>query len=111
MKEKIRVVLNQKGQFECPNGIQRKVKKTKRQASKAGRSVAGRYAKVVANLKQREAKPRTVPKLKNVIVALFQNKLSENEVDALVRQLESHRVISIVQTKLTYLPGPQPRTD
>lgn len=102
VKEKIRVVLNQKGQFECPNGIQRKVKKTKRQASKAGKSVAGRYAKVVANLKQREAKPRTVPKLKNLIVALFQSKLSKDKVDALVGQLESRGVISIDGSKLTY---------
>ncbi len=113
LKEKIQVVLNQKGQFECPNGTQKKTKKTRPEASpRVAKIGAERYAQVIAHLKQRgKAKPRTVQKLKNVIVALFQKNLSENEVDALVRQLESHRVISIVQTKLTYLPGPQPRTD
>ena len=53
-----------------------------------------------------KAKPRTVPRLKNVIVALFQNKLSQHEVDALVRELESRRVISINHAKLTYLSHP-----
>ena len=103
LKEKIQVVLNRKGQFECLNGVQRKAKKTKRQASKAGKSVAERYTKVVANLKKRgKAKPRTVPKLKNVIVALFQSKLSKDEVDALVQQLQTRGVISIDGSKLTY---------
>ena len=104
LKEKIQVVLNQKGQFKCPNGVQTKVKKTKQQASsKAGKSMAGRYAQVVANLKQRgKAKPRTVPKLKNLIDALFQSELSKDEVDALVGQLQSRGVISINGSKLTY---------
>ena len=107
LKEKIQVVLNQQGQFRCPNGAQIKIKKTGPAAPpKTTKIVAERYAQVLARLKQLgKAKPRTVPKLKNLIVALFQSKLSENEVDTLVAQLESGRVISIVQTKLTYLPG------
>ena len=65
--------------------------------------MAERYTKVVANLKQRgKAKPRTVPKLKNLIVALFQSKLSKDEVDALVQQLQTRGVISIDGSKLTY---------
>ena len=109
LKEKIQVVLNQAGRFQCPNGAQRKVKKTEPEIlPKPTKLVAERYAQVVAHLKKRgKAKPRTVPKLKNVIVALFQNKLSQHEVDAVVRQLESRRVISINQAKLTYLSRPQ----
>jgi hypothetical protein len=105
LKDKIRVVLNQKGPFACPAARRKKVKKKPPQAStKSKKLVAERYARVVANLKQRgKAKPRTVPKLKNVIVALFQNKLSQQEVDALIRQLETRRVISIEGSNLTYL--------
>jgi HNH endonuclease len=108
LKEKIQVVLNQKGQFECPNG---KVKKASPKATKstpkvtkATKSTAERYAQVVADLKRRgNKKPRTIVKLNNMISALFQKKLSQREVDALVQQLESQRRISIVQSKLTYI--------
>src|SRR5688500_13713976 len=45
LKEKIQVFLNQKGQFECPNGVQRKVMEIGPQASpKATKLVAERYA-------------------------------------------------------------------
>jgi hypothetical protein len=110
LKEKIQVVLNQTGQFECPNGVQRKVNKTRPKASpkaspKATNSVAERYAKVVAHLKKlRNAQPRTVPKLKNTISALFPKSLSQDDVDELVRQLQASHVISINQAKLTYEP-------
>ncbi len=104
LKEKIQVFLNQKGQFKCPNGVQRKVTKAGPQApAKATKLLADRYAQVVANLKLRgSAKPGTVAKLKSTIASLFQNKLSPGEVDALVQQLENHRVISIAGSKVTY---------
>ena len=105
LKEKIQVVLNQKGQFKCPNGTQSKVTKTGTQASrKATKLVSERYAQVVANLKQRgKAKPGTVPKLKSTIASLFQNKVSKIQVDALVQELQSRGVISITNSKITYL--------
>lgn len=111
LKEKIQVVLNQKGQFLCPNNARKKVKKTAPQAlPKAAKLVAERCVQVVENLKQRgTAKPRTVPRLKNTIATLFQNKLSQQEVDALVRQLESSGVISIDGSKLTYALSPNRR--
>lgn len=104
LKEKIRVVLNQKGQFECPNGVQRKMTKTAPQVSpKATKFEAERYAQVVANLKQRgSAKPRTVAKLKSMIAALFQNKPTPHELDALVQELKSRGVIFIAGSQVTY---------
>lgn len=102
LKEKIQVVLNQAGQFKCPNGIQRKEMKAGQAQAKAPR-LTKQYALVVENLKQRgSAKPGTVPKLKKTIATLFQNKLSQNDVDRLVQQLQSNRVISIAGTKVTY---------
>jgi len=104
LKEKIQVVLNQKGQFKCPPGIQRKVKNNGAQVpAKPTDLVVKRCAKIVDHLKQRgKAKPRTLPKLKNVIVTLFGNKLPPHEVDALVQELEARRLISIDQAKLSY---------
>ena len=104
LKEKIQVVLNQRGPFTCPNGTQRKVKNSGPQVpAKPKELVVERCAQIVANLKQRgKAKPLTLPKLKNVIVTLFNNKLSQHDVDALVQHLETSRVISIDQAKLTY---------
>lgn len=104
LKEKIQVVLNQRGQFKCPNGIQRKGKNNKAQVpAKPTDSVDKRCELLVADLKQRgKAKPRTVPKLKNLIVTLFNNKLIPHDVDALVQELEARRIISLDQAKLTY---------
>lgn len=103
LKEKIQVVLNQKGQFECPNGVQKKIAKTGPPASPKATKLGTAYGQVVANLKQRgKAKPRTVTKLKSTIASLFQNKLSPEELDLLVQQLQGRGVISIAGSKVTY---------
>jgi len=105
LKEKIDVILNQKGQFQCPNGNQKKVTKNKLPASpKATKSGADYCTQVVENLKQRgRAKPRTVAKLKTTIAALFRSKkLSPSQVDDLVQQLQTRRVISVAESKVTY---------
>ena len=103
LKEKIQVCLNQKGQFECPNGTQKKVKKAGPPPAKATKLAAEGYERVVANLKSHGSKkPATVKKLKNMIGSLFQKKLSQGDLDALVQQLESRRVISIAGSKVTY---------
>ena len=81
------------------------ITKTGTQASeKATELMAERYAQVVANLKQRgKAKPRTVPKLKSTIAALFHNNpISSEGVDAIVQQLKTHREISVAGSKVTY---------
>lgn len=107
LKEKIQVVLNQKGRFACPDPVATKVaKKAPLTSPKALPSLAEHYAQVVENLKQRgSAKPRTVAKLKSTIAALLQSKLSSNGVDALIQQLQSCGVISISGTRVTY-PAP-----
>jgi hypothetical protein len=103
LKEKIQVFLNQKGQFKCPNGVQRKVAKTGQGSPKAANVVAERYVQVVENLQQRGiAKPRTIAKLEGTIAALFQNKLRPAEVNALVQELLSRRVIAVAGSKVTY---------
>ena len=105
LKEKIQVFLNQKGQFQCPNGTQKKVAKTVPPVSpKATKSFPERYQRVVADLTKRgKAKPGTVAALKNTIATLFDKKISPDEVNTLVQQLESRGVISITGSKITYV--------
>jgi hypothetical protein len=101
LKQKLEIVLNQRGQFKCPNGVQTKTGPPA--APKATKRFAECYAQVVGNLKQRgNAKPRTVAKLKSTIATLVQNKIPPYEVDALVQQLQTQGVISIAGSKITY---------
>ena len=103
LKEKIQVFLNQKGQFECPNGAQRKVTKVTTRAAPKGTKLAKCYTEVIANLKRRgHAKPTTVVKLKSTVASLFPKTLSPGEVDTLIQQLQSRGVISIAESKVTY---------
>jgi hypothetical protein len=100
LKEKIQVFLNQQGRFECPNGVHTKPTKS---APNPKKSSTEYYTQVVANLKQRgSAKPSTVATLKSTIAAHFKNKLSTDQVETLIQQLESRGVISIETERITY---------
>lgn len=98
LKEKLTVVLNQKGDFRCPNGGGRVSGKTT-----GHQTAAQRLALVVDDLRRRGAsRPGTVTKLGSTINALFQNALTEQEVSALVGKLQAQGVIKIVGTKVSY---------
>ena len=101
LKEKLRVVLNQKGQFRCPNGDAAPTKATGQQTA------AQRLALVVADLRKRGAsRPRTLKTLCSTISALFQKKLAEQEVASLVGELQDRGVISVSGTKVSYTLPP-----
>jgi hypothetical protein len=60
-------------------------------------------AVIVSNLQLRgTAKPRTVATLSRTISTLFQNRLPEHEVAALVQSLQAQGLISIDSTKVSY---------
>lgn len=95
LKEKIQVVLNQKGQFKCPNGPQT--------ASAKPKAETNRYAVVVANLHQRgAAKPKSVKTLSSTIRALFQKDITDKELSTILQQLETDGVLTIAGTKVSY---------
>ena len=101
LKEKLRVVLNQKGQFICPNGGDAPARTTGHQTA------AQRLALVVADLRKRGvACPRKLKTLSRTINALFQNKLTEQEVASLVGKLQAQGVISVSGTKVSYALPP-----
>jgi len=103
LKEKMQVVLNQKGEFKCPNGAQKMTSQAKPAKAPSVVSLNDKYLLVVKNLKKnRSAKPNKLAKLKSMIGALFQGKISPGELDALVQQLQSKGAISISGSAITY---------
>ncbi len=107
LKEKIRVVLNQKGPFKCPNRsasakVVTQPKATPKSPATA-KSIPDRVNLVVANLKQRgNSRPRTLKTLTSTIAALFSQALSEAELAALIQQLQLTGKVSILEGKVTY---------
>ena len=103
LKEKIQVVLNQKGQFKCPNGMTKAVTKSSSAVAKP-KTAMERFDVIVANLRQRgAAKPKTIKKLESTIRSLFQKDITDKELGALVQQLQAKGVLTIEGTKVTYV--------
>lgn len=101
LKEKLRVVLNQKGQFKCPSDGAAPPKPQTQQTA------AQRFALVVADLRRRgTARPRTVKTLSTTIAALFKKAISDQEVASLVATLQSGGIISVSGVKVTYALPP-----
>ena len=58
---------------------------------------------IIENLKQRgSSKPRVEKKLASTINSLFQKKLTEKDIAALLSALKSRGVISVVNNKISY---------
>lgn len=102
LKEKFQVVLNQKGQFKCPNGVGSKGA-TPAKAQVDTKPNSDKFSAVVANLKQRgNSKPRTLKTLKSTIVSLYPSGLPETELLAIVQQLQSSGKIKVAVNRVTY---------
>jgi hypothetical protein len=102
LKEKIRVVLNQKGQFKCPNGLQ-KPRPKPADAQGVSKAILDQAKLVVANLRQRgPARPKTVKTLMSTIRSLFPRNLAEERLSLLVQQLQANGFIEIDGTRVVY---------
>jgi hypothetical protein len=102
LKEKFQVVLNQKGQFKCPNGVGSKVASPPK-VPLTTKPSNDKFASIVANLKQRgNSKPRTLKTLKSTIVSLYPSGLQETEITTIVQQLQSTGKIKVSENKVTY---------
>ncbi len=107
LKEKFQVVLNQKGQFKCPNDAGPAKVATQAKAPFKAPAIAkpkdDKFALVVANLKQRGAsKPRTLKTLTSTLASLFPKGISEADLAALVQQLQATGKITVLENKVTY---------
>jgi hypothetical protein len=108
LKEKIQLVLNQKGHFKCPNRagprkavvVDAVVRTSNPQASK---SLSEKVAWIIADLQKRgSARPRTMRTLSSTIGALFQKQISEHEISSRIERLRTDGVIAVAGTKMSY---------
>jgi len=101
LKEKVQVVLNQRGQFKCPKETASAILLT--QTSQVITTSDERIALVVADLQKRgPARPRKVATLRNTIDAVFRKQLTEQEISSLIDQLQVRRIIVVSDAKVTY---------
>ena len=110
LKEKMRVVLNQKGKFICPNGSG-----TISSASSSAPAPAAspalspkidNYAVVLADLKKRgTSRPRKVETLKSTIRATVKNAkgtLTEAQLETLFKHLQINAKVLVEGDKVSY---------
>jgi hypothetical protein len=108
LKEKIQLILNQKGQFRCPNktGARKAavaVAIVRSSPPHASKSPTEKLALIITDLHKRgSARPRTVKTLSSTISALFQKQLSEQEVSSLLERLQSQGIVVVTGTKVSY---------
>ncbi len=109
LKEKLRVVLNQKGAFKCPNrGVSRKSPGRLHVLASPTMASEGQLAQVRADLQKRvKARPRTLKALSSTINVLFKKQLSESEIASLLDRLQATGVISVSGTKVSYPHAPR----
>lgn len=101
LKEKVQVVLKQRGQFKCPNDG--KAPTPTDTALNSSALAADRIALVLNDLRKRGvARPRALKTLASTIGALFQKKLSAQEISSLIERLQAQGVVVVNGTKVTY---------
>ncbi|MCO6454686.1 MAG: hypothetical protein J5I93_05225 [Pirellulaceae bacterium] len=113
VKEKLRIVLNQRGPFTCP--LRRRDSGAADVPALAAvpepipsEVMAARVSLVLDHLRQLTTnRPRRITTLTNLLNALFQRKLSRVELDLLVEALRANGYISVEGAAITYtLPQP-----
>lgn len=104
-KEKLRAVLNHKGEFVCPR--QPTTHAPARATPEAPENDEAQIALVLADLVRRGAsRPRKEQTLRNTIAAVFQKKLAEEQLSGLLARLQDRKYLSITDGKVGYkLPG------
>jgi hypothetical protein len=102
LKEKLRVFLNQKGEFKCPNDGDTVVSKVT-----GHQTAAQRLDLVINNLRKRGTTcPRTIQTLSSTIGAMFQKKLTEQELGSLIAKLQAQGIVLVNGTKVSYALPP-----
>ena len=113
LKEKLTIVLNQKGEFKCPSGQSQQPAAAKPSvpapSPKVPRTRAEKFALVVADLQKRgNAKPGTVDKLLNTIKShLLQLGEPGEEANGLLNELAARSYVSVTDEKVNYALPPR----
>ena len=111
LKEKLQILLNQKGKFVCPatTPVAPTVAQAQVAKRKTPRTHDGKFGLVVTDLHKRgNARPGTSEKLLNTIKTyLAQIGESPVEAEALLRELAAKRYVVISSGKVTYALPPK----
>ena len=108
LKEKIQLVLNQKGHFKWPNKVGAPNAVVPAAVVRASRpltsgSLSEKIVRIIADLQKRgSAKPRSLKTLSSSIAALFQKQLSEQELSSLIERLRAEGLIDVAGAKVSY---------
>ena len=108
LKEKIRVVLNQKGKFACPNGMATILSAPAPAPTSAAAPTpkVDNYAVVLADLKKRgTSRPRKVETLKSTIRATVKNAkgtITEAQLETLFKHLQVNAKVQVEGDKVSY---------
>lgn len=104
LKEKFRIVMNQRGEFVCPAkvGKPKAVAKPKVVAKPAAKKATD-LDRVIADLRKRgNARPGTLPKLRNALKTFMGNGTTDAEADKLIQGLTSRKVVAVTGENVTY---------
>ncbi len=113
LKEKLTIILNQKGEFNCPGKLAQESAKAKPEnaigKAKAPRTRTQKFALVVADLQKRgNARPGSPEKLLNTIKSqLVQLGEPGNEANGLLSELMAKSYVSVAEDKVTYALPPK----
>src|SRR5688572_13219762 len=119
LKDKLKVVLNQRGRFVCPDlhkelavatpaEVRPARSQPKSQPQPKARSQPppkppAHYEKVLANLRKRgNSRPRTLARLKSSIATLFPKDTSADVIDALLTRLQAEGIATVSGVKVAY---------
>lgn len=103
LKEKLRVMLNQKGEFVCPDSGKGAHATAKPVAAKLSPAVEAKLKAVLLDLQKRgTAKPGTVAKLKNSMRTILKDGETDADLDSLFQALKSRGHIVVDGTKVSY---------
>jgi predicted nucleic acid-binding Zn ribbon protein len=101
IKSKLQAVLNQRGQFVCPQRLANVADHSGPTA--APQPQEERFKLVVADLQKRgPSRPRRVATLKNTINSVFQMTLTEVELDEMLSLLQSSGYVVVEESKVSY---------
>jgi hypothetical protein len=109
LKDKFQVVLNQRGNFQCPHVADASAAQEHAVPPSLVPSIAPTIAKedhfslAVANLKQRgSSRPKTLKTLTSTVAAIFSKKLTPAQLAALIERLQATGKISIEEEMVVY---------
>jgi hypothetical protein len=103
LKEKLQVVLNQRGQFKCPKGSAHAQLIPSTETAQTALTQDDKVALVVADLQKRgPARPRKITTLRNTINQVFKKHLTEPEISSLIDLLQARGLVVVNDTKVTY---------